>query len=67
VTNNLNISANSILNSKRIQGINQGTKWVLLMKKNKSKKFCASVPIRQNSDSVYFDGEIVRAVEKKTF
>ncbi len=46
VTNNLNISANSILYSKRIQGINQGTKLVLLMKKkNRNKKSRASVPL----------------------
>jgi hypothetical protein len=33
VTNNMNISVNSILYSIRIYRMNQGTKWVLFMKK----------------------------------
>jgi hypothetical protein len=39
VTNNSNISANSILYLKRIKGMNQRTRWVLLMKKTEVKTF----------------------------
>jgi hypothetical protein len=45
MTNNLNIRANLILYPRRIQGMNQGTEWVLLMKKNRSQKSRASVPL----------------------
>jgi hypothetical protein len=46
VTNNLNILMNLILYLKQIQGMNQGDRGVLLMKKkNGSQKSFASVPL----------------------
>jgi hypothetical protein len=46
-TSNSNNSANLKPNLKRIEDMNQGQKWTLLMKKNRAEKSRATVPLRE--------------------